>query len=208
MGEIWLIAGLGNPGPRYDRTRHNAGFWFMEALERSRAVVLRSHGKLFGLADKVRIDGAHCVLLRPDTWMNESGRALRAAVDYYDIGLEQVLVAHDDLDLPPGTVRLKLGGGHGGHNGLRSALAHLGDPGFWRLRIGIGHPGIKDAVTPWVLSRAPAEEETVIRDAISRAVEVLPEFLAGRADAAMKSLHSRDSGLGTRDSQDRKREQE
>lgn len=194
MAELWLIAGLGNPGPRYDRTRHNAGFWFLEALARKHGLALRAEGKFLGFADKARINGAECILLRPDTWMNESGQSLRAVVDYFGVGLEQVLVAHDDLDLPAGAARLKLGGGHGGHNGLRSAFAHLGNPDFWRLRIGIGHPGIKDAVTPWVLSRAAAVDEAAIVDAIDRAVEVLPEFLAGRADEAIKHLHTVEGG--------------
>jgi PTH1 family peptidyl-tRNA hydrolase len=192
MDGLWLIAGLGNPGPKYDRTRHNAGFWFLDALLRRHGGELRSEKKLHGQALKSRIDGIDAVLLAPGTFMNESGQSIRAATDFYRIPADRVLVAHDELDLPPGTARLKQGGGHGGHNGLRSTFSHLGTQDFWRLRIGIGHPGLADQVTPWVLGRAPADDEQAIIDAIDRSVEVLPDFLAGRAGEAMKRLHARD----------------
>ncbi|MDT8409423.1 MAG: aminoacyl-tRNA hydrolase [Wenzhouxiangellaceae bacterium] len=191
MSAPWLIAGLGNPGSKYERTRHNAGFWFIDALARHAGVALKNERKLHGRAVRVRIDGADAVLLAPETFMNESGQALRAAADFYRIPVEQVLVAHDELDLPPGTIRLKSGGGHGGHNGLRSAFSHLGSPQFWRLRVGIGHPGQAALVTPWVLSRAPVGEEQLILDAIDRALKVMPEFLAGKPSEAMKTLHAR-----------------
>lgn len=196
----WLIAGLGNPGPKYDRTRHNAGFWFIEALARRHGIVLNPQKKLLGVGAKAALDGHDCVLLMPGTWMNESGQSLRAAVDFFRLQPLRTLVAYDDLDLPPGTVRLKQGGGHGGHNGLRSAHSHLGTPDYWRLRIGIGHPGAREAVTPWVLSRPGADDERAILDAIDRAVKVIPEFLAGRAGEAMKCLHTREPEPGTRDS--------
>ncbi len=192
MSARWLIAGLGNPGPRYDRTRHNAGFWFIERLAERVHAPLKAEKKLHGRAVKTRIDGSDAVLLAPETFMNHSGQALRAAVDFYRIDPGHVLVAYDDLDLPPGTVRLKQGGGHGGHNGLRSAFSHLGTPEFWRLRIGIGHPGLAEQVTPWVLGRASADDERAIVDAIERAVERLPDVLAGRPGEAMKELHARD----------------
>ncbi len=192
MDGLWLIAGLGNPGPKYDRTRHNAGFWFLDALLRRHGGELRNEKKLHGRALKTRIEGADTVLLAPDTFMNESGRSIRAATDFYRIPVERVLVAHDELDLPPGTARLKQGGGHGGHNGLRSTFSHLGSPQFWRLRIGIGHPGLAEQVTPWVLGRAPADEEQAIVEAIDRSVQVLPDLLAGRSGEAMKRLHARD----------------
>ena len=191
MDGLWLIAGLGNPGPKYDRTRHNAGFWFLEAALRRFGGDLRADKKLHGRALKTRIDGVDALFLAPETFMNESGQSLRAAVDFYRIAPERVLVAHDELDLPPGTTRLKRGGGHGGHNGLRSTFRHLGTPEFWRLRIGIGHPGTADQVTPWVLGRAPAAEEDRIVDSIDRAVEVLPLFLSGQSGEAMKTLHAR-----------------
>jgi PTH1 family peptidyl-tRNA hydrolase len=192
MDGLWLLAGLGNPGPKYDRTRHNAGFWFLDALLRRHGGELRNEKKLHGRALKTRIDGVDAVLLAPETFMNESGQAIRAAVDFYRIAPDRVLVAHDELDLPPGTARLKQGGGHGGHNGLRSTFRHLGTQDFWRLRLGIGHPGMADQVTPWVLGRAPADDENAIIDAIDRSVRVIPDFLAGHPGEAMKTLHARD----------------
>ncbi len=191
MSGRWLIVGLGNPGAKYDRTRHNAGFWFLDAIDRRQALNLKSNRKLHGEASKFLFDGCDCVFLKPDTFMNNSGQAIRAATDYYQVAPEQVVIAYDDLDLPPGTVRLKQGGGHGGHNGLRSTFQHLGSQNFWRVRIGIGHPGIREAVTPWVLSRAGAEDERAIEDAIARAVDVLPDLLSGRPELAMQHLHTR-----------------
>lgn len=200
MSDRWLIVGLGNPGSKYERTRHNAGFWFLDALDRKHALGLKPNRKLLGEAAKTAFAGADCVFLRPDTFMNESGQSVRAATDYFDVLPERVIVAYDDLDLPPGSVKLKQGGGHGGHNGLRSTFSHLGSQDFWRVRIGIGHPGFKDAVTPWVLGRATAEDEKAILDAVERAVDALPELLSGKPGEAMKTLHTRDSGPGTRDS--------
>ncbi|MBS3824381.1 MAG: aminoacyl-tRNA hydrolase [Wenzhouxiangellaceae bacterium] len=187
----WLIAGLGNPGPKYERTRHNAGFWFMERLARRHHLSLKPEKKLHGEAARVRLDGTDAVLLAPTTFMNESGRALRAATDFYRIEPARVLVAYDDLDLEPGIARLKKGGGHGGHNGLRSILSHLGTPDFWRLRIGIGHPGLAEQVLPWVLGRAAAADEKAIVDAIERSLDVLGDFIEGRANDAMTHLHAR-----------------
>jgi PTH1 family peptidyl-tRNA hydrolase len=191
MAEPWLIAGLGNPGSRYERTRHNAGFWFLERLAERNRLALRAEKKLHGRAVRGVIGSAEAVLLAPETFMNDSGRALRAAADFYRIGAERVLVVYDELDLPPGTARFKRGGGHGGHNGLRSIFSHLGTPDFWRLRLGIGHPGIASMVTPWVLGRAGAEDENAIVDAIERSLDVLPDFLAGRDGEAMKVLHAK-----------------
>ncbi len=191
MSERWLIAGLGNPGLKYERTRHNAGFWFLEALDRIQSLGLKANRKLHGEVAKLDFRGNDCVVLRPDTFMNHSGQAVRAAVDYYGIDAERVIAAYDELDLPPGTVRLKQGGGHGGHNGLRSIFQHLGSQDFWRVRIGIGHPGVREAVTPWVLGRARAEDERAILEAVERAAGVLPDLLAGRSGAAMQALHTR-----------------
>lgn len=190
MSARWLIAGLGNPGAKYDRTRHNAGFWLLDALDRRRPLNLKPNRKLHGAVSKEALAGVDCVFLRPDTFMNNSGQAIRAAVDYYQIAAEQVIIAYDDLDLPPGVVRLKQGGGHGGHNGLRSTFQHLGSQNFWRVRIGIGHPGLKEAVTPWVLSRANAADEQAILESIDRAVAILPDLLAGQPERAMQSLHT------------------
>jgi len=191
MANLWLIAGLGNPGAKYERTRHNAGFWFLERLSERSRVQLRPEKKLHGRAARATIDRAEAVLLAPETFMNDSGRALRAAVDFYRIEPDHVLVVYDELDLAPGTARFKRGGGHGGHNGLRSIFSHLGTPEFWRLRLGIGHPGIAAMVTPWVLGRAGAEDEDAVVEAIDRSLGVLPDFLAGREGEAMQVLHAR-----------------
>ena len=134
--------------------------------------------------------GQTCILCRPTTFMNQSGQAVRAVADYYGIGPEFTVVAHDELDLPPGRVRLKRGGGHGGHNGLRSLFSHLDGQDFLRVRLGIGHPGVREAVTPWVLSRAPADDEKAITEGIGRAVEAMPKVVTGHPEAAMQALHS------------------
>lgn len=190
MPQRWLIAGLGNPGSQYAKTRHNAGFWLLDALDRQAPLELRSDRKFHGQVGRLRLAGLDVFCLKPETFMNDSGRSVRAVCDYFDVPVGRVVVAYDDLDLPPGTVRLKRGGGHGGHNGLRSLFAHLGGPGFWRIRIGIGHPGTREAVTPWVLSRAGLEDETAIMDSIERAIAVLPDLLQERPERAMQSLHS------------------
>ncbi len=190
MSTRWLIAGLGNPGRKYTRTRHNAGFWFMDALDSRIGLGLKPDRKFHGEAGRARLGAVDVVGLKPDTFMNDSGRAARAAIDYFGVPVDRVLVAYDDLDLPPGTVRLKFGGGHGGHNGLRSLFAHLGNPGFWRLRIGIGHPGVREAVTPWVLSRPDSQDERRMVEAIERAIDVVPILLDDDAERALQVLHT------------------
>jgi PTH1 family peptidyl-tRNA hydrolase len=190
MSDRRLIAGLGNPGREYDKTRHNAGFWFLHAMAKQYPFALRAQKKLLGEADKVRIDGQEVVMLKPETFMNDSGQALRAAIDFYNIDVTNVLVAYDDLDLPPGQVRLRLGGGHGGHNGLKSAFAHLNGQNFWRLRIGIGHPGQREQVTPWVLGRPSRDDEQAIEAAIERSLPALALWLSGQTDQGMLKLHS------------------
>ncbi|MGY6588178.1 MAG: aminoacyl-tRNA hydrolase [Wenzhouxiangella sp.] len=197
MSDRWLIAGLGNPGSKYDRTRHNAGFWFLDALDRRQSLNLKPNRKLHGEAAKLAFSGVDCVFLKPDTFMNHSGQAIRAATDYFQVPAEQVVIAYDDLDLPPGIVRLKQGGGHGGHNGLRSTFQHLGKQTFWRVRIGIGHPGTREGVTPWVLGRANADDERAILDSIDRAADVLPDLVSGRPERAMQALHSKDPAGGS-----------
>lgn len=192
-GSRCLIAGLGNPGPRYEGTRHNAGFSFIDALERRWPLSWRQQKRLHSHEARAVIEGQEVILIKPTTFMNESGQSLRAVTDYYDVALSDTLVAYDDLDLPPGEVRLRWGGGHGGHNGLRSAFAHWGDQQFWRLRIGIGHPGLSDQVHQWVLSRASREDESAIDAAIDRALSVLPDWLAGETDQAQQRLHTRPS---------------
>lgn len=186
----FLITGLGNPGDRYSETRHNAGFWFLDRLAVLAGVSFKAQSRLHAETVKTRLHGVDCILVKPTTFMNHSGQAVRAVLDYYRISASEMLVAYDELDLPPGTVRLKQGGGHGGHNGMRDIFRHVADHDFLRLRIGIGHPGHRDAVTPWVLNRASADQELAIRHAISDALGVLPKVLEGDLPAAMKELHT------------------
>ena len=190
MSGQFIIAGLGNPGPKYAETRHNAGFWFLDELARATGASFRSQSRLQADTARLRLAGHDCILLRPTTFMNHSGQAVRAVSDYFRVPVENMLVAYDELDLPPGTARLKKGGGHGGHNGMRDIFRHLANHEFLRLRIGIGHPGSRDAVTPYVLSRATAEQEKLIRGSISDALEVLQDLLEGDLAAAMKQLHT------------------
>ena len=190
MAALRLLVGLGNPGAEYLRTRHNAGFWFIDALARREGVRFGNESKLHGETAKIIVDGEPLWLFKPTTFMNKSGIALAAALRYWKIETEEMLVAHDDLDLPPGTARLKFDGGHGGQNGLRDTFAHLGHGKFHRLRIGIGHPGHKDRVTSWVLGRPSASDETEIIGAVGAALEVLPLAIAGNFNEAMKKLHT------------------
>jgi peptidyl-tRNA hydrolase, PTH1 family len=187
-----MIAGLGNPGPKYAETRHNAGFWFLDRVAARYEGVFRAQARFSAEMARVAVDGQECILVRPTTYMNECGLTIRAVLEYFRIPESRLLVAYDELDLPPGTVRLKLGGGHGGHNGLRDIFRHVPDREFLRLRIGIGHPGSKDRVTDYVLGRASAEDEHLIRAAINRAIEVLPDVVAGVLSGAMKKLHTAD----------------
>ncbi len=190
MADPLLIAGLGNPGPKYAETRHNAGFWFLGRLLSQAGVGLRAQSKLQAETARAVFHGRDVIFAQPTTFMNHSGQAIRALVDYYGITPDRLLVAYDELDLPPGVARLKEGGGHGGHNGIRDMVRHLGDPGFLRLRIGIGHPGHKDAVTGYVLSRSPADQRAEIDRAIDRAIDVMPQVVAGRLQDAMTALHT------------------
>lgn len=189
----FLIIGLGNPGSKYAETRHNAGFWFLDRLANQSGLSLRRSLRLHSQVATGQLFGHDSILARPRTFMNESGRAVRAVMDYYKMEPNRVLVAYDELDLPPGTVRLKLGGGHGGHNGLRDIFRHTSDQGFLRLRIGIGHPGRKSAVTGYVLSRPDAAQERLIRAGIDEALDVMPSILSGELSAAMKELHTEKS---------------
>lgn len=186
-----VIVGLGNPGPRYEATRHNAGFWFADQLAAKAGASWRADNRSQGDLARVDLDGGTVWLLKPATWMNHSGRSVASLVNYYRFEPSQVLVAYDELDLPPGAVKLKTGGGHGGHNGLRDTISALGSPDFHRLRIGIGHPGHRDLVTPWVLSKPDREDHDAIRDAIDRAIAVLPFAVTGDIGEAMKRLHTR-----------------
>jgi len=190
MAALRLIVGLGNPGPEYVRTRHNAGFWWIDALANELGARFGVDGKLQAESAKVSIGGEPVMLLRPLTFMNHSGRSLTAALRYWKIEPEQMLVAHDELDLPPGTARLKFDGGHGGQNGLRDTMQLLGHGRFHRLRIGIGHPGHKDRVTPWVLGKPGRDDEAAILRSIGDAIDVLPLAVAGDFNEAMKRLHT------------------
>lgn len=194
---VRLIVGLGNPGARYEGTRHNAGFALLDALARRSHVEFRAESRFHGAT--AQLPGTRVRLLKPGTFMNESGRAVQGMAAYFDIEPAQILVAHDELDLPPGTVRLKQAGGHGGHNGLRSIGQQLGALDFLRLRLGIGHPGQADQVTPYVLGRAPADERDALAGAIERALDVLPDVLDGRLEAAMQRLHTRPEPSGRPD---------
>jgi PTH1 family peptidyl-tRNA hydrolase len=185
-----IIVGLGNPGPEHQVTRHNAGFWFVDLLARRHGAEFRDYRKYSGEAARVRIGEQDLVLLKPTTYMNRSGLAVRQLCDFYKVAAGEVLVAHDELDLPVGTVRLKNGGGHGGHNGLRDTIAHIGES-FWRLRLGIGHPGNKTEVIDYVLTRAPRVEEDLIFDAVNLAADCLPLLIEQGAERAMTKLHSR-----------------
>jgi peptidyl-tRNA hydrolase, PTH1 family len=191
MPALRLIVGLGNPGPEYARTRHNAGFWWIDALAVQLGVRFGIENKLQAESAKAVIGGDSVMLLRPVTFMNHSGRAVTAALRYWKIEPEQALIAHDELDLPPGTARLKFDGGHGGQNGLRDTIALLGHGRFNRLRVGIGHPGHKDKVTPWVLGRPGRDDEAAILRAIDDALAVLPLAVAGDMNEAMKRLHTK-----------------
>jgi len=187
-----IIVGLGNPGPEHRLTRHNAGFWFVDALARAHGVEFRSHSRYQGEVARVEVAGRELTLLKPQTYMNRSGLSVRSLVDYTKAPIAEVLVVHDELDLEPGTARLKFGGGHGGHNGLRDTITHCGAD-FWRLRIGIGHPGNRDQVIDYVLQRAQAAEEEAIVASVAASLEALPVFIGDGAEKAMKLLHTKGS---------------
>jgi len=187
---IELIVGLGNPGREYADTRHNAGFWFVEEVARKYAGSFKAEKKFQGEAARVDIANHDVWLLKPETFMNLSGQSVLALMQFYKIQLANILVVHDDLDLPAGVARLKQGGGHGGHNGLRDIIARCGGNGFQRLRLGIGHPGDKHRVTGHVLTRVSAEDQAAINSAIDNALAVLPQVVSGDFQKAMNQLHT------------------
>lgn len=190
MAGLRLIVGLGNPGAEYLRTRHNAGFWLVDVLAEREGARFGAEAKLHAHTAKVSLAGGPVWLQKPTTFMNKSGIAVVAALRYWKIAAEEMLVVHDDLDLPAGTVRLKFDGGHGGQNGLRDIFGHLGHGRFHRLRIGIGHPGHRDQVTPWVLGRPSVADEAAIRTSIDQALDVLPSAARGEFEKAMLLLHT------------------
>ena len=188
--DIDLIVGLGNPGANYEPTRHNAGFWFVEEIARLKGAHFRPESKFSGEACKVTIENRDIWLLKPDTFMNRSGQAVQKLASFYKIPVENILVAHDEIDLDPGTTRLKSSGGHGGHNGLRDLIPHLGGKDFLRLRVGIGHPGDRDDVVAYVLKAPSRDDRLLIDQAINAAMKVMPDLVAGNIEAAMKELHT------------------
>ena len=188
--DIDLIVGLGNPGSKYEQTRHNAGFWFVEEIARLQGAQFRPESKFSGDICKVVLEGRDVWLLKPNTFMNLSGQSVNKLANFYKIPKDNILVAHDELDLDPGIVRLKTGGGHGGHNGLRDIISHLGKE-FQRLRIGIGHPGNRDDVVDYVLHRASKDEQIDIDNALDDALRVLPELAQSSWEKAVNKLHSK-----------------
>jgi len=187
---IRLIVGLGNPGTEYELTRHNAGSWFVEKIVAMTSSKLNFNKKFHGIAGKIKIHEHECHLLVPTTYMNLSGQSVLALANFYKILPPEILVAHDDLDLPVGVIKLKKDGGHGGHNGLRNIIARLNSSDFIRLRIGIDHPGDKERVTNHVLNKAKKSEKEQIDLAIDNAIQILPKIISGDFAAAMQELHS------------------
>ncbi|MFT5988473.1 MAG: PTH1 family peptidyl-tRNA hydrolase [Marinobacter psychrophilus] len=191
--DIVMVVGLGNPGADYENTRHNAGALFVEALARDAGQSLRLEKKYHGLYARIQWQGLELHLLNPLTFMNRSGLSVKALADFFKISPEQILIAHDELDLPPGTAKLKKGGGHGGHNGLRDSAAHLGTNDFQRLRLGIGHPGEARQVTGYVLGRLGKREAEALTAVFDETMRVLPDAANGNMAAAMNRLHGFDA---------------
>jgi len=190
---IQCIVGLGNPGPEYENTRHNAGAWLLDQLCRDWGVTLKADKKFKGdvaisPAEYPRDYPLYC--LHPTTFMNNSGQAVRALMHFYKLQPEQILVLHDELDLPPGTVRLKQGGGHAGHNGLRDIISQIHSPDFYRLRVGIGHPGESRLVHDYVLKKPSKSDYDAIMTSITQTLYVLPDILQGKLEQAMTQLHT------------------
>lgn len=187
---IKLFVGLGNPGPDYEATRHNAGFWWIDALARELKVNLVPERSYYGLAGRTSVNGQSVWLLQPQTFMNLSGKSVASLARFFKIQPEEILVVHDELDLPPGQVKLKRGGSHAGHNGLRDIHAQLGSPDYWRLRIGIGHPGEKSEVANWVLKKPAPDQRTLIEDSIAHSLKAHTAMLAGDMDKATLLVHT------------------
>jgi PTH1 family peptidyl-tRNA hydrolase len=190
---VKMIVGLGNPGPEYLMTRHNAGFWFVDALANKLSLSFSQDKKSRSELCRYQSGSTDCWICKPQTYMNDSGAAVQALCSYYKIPMQQVLVVHDEIDLPPGTTRLKEGGGHGGHNGLRDIIQRTGDKDFLRLRIGVGHPGSKDQVVPYVLSRASADEEDKILDSFSLVLEKSDQFFEENLNKLMTELNNKNN---------------
>jgi peptidyl-tRNA hydrolase, PTH1 family len=187
---IKLFVGLGNPGAEYEATRHNAGFWLVDALARELKCSLAYDKSYFGLVARTSVAGQTVWLLQPQTFMNLSGKSVGALAKFFKIAPEEILVAHDELDIVPGEAKIKLGGSHAGHNGLRDIHAQLGTDQYWRLRIGIGHPGVKSEVIHWVLKKPSPEHRSGIEETIARSVLALPHFISGNMEKAMGVVHT------------------
>ena len=189
MSNLSLIVGLGNPGTEYAQTRHNAGFWFVQRLAEQYGIQLKTDSKYKGISGRGNIEGQDVRLLLPTTFMNRSGQSVVPFAKFYQIAPEAMLIAHDELDMNPGVIRLKTGGGHGGHNGLRDIVPHTG-PNFHRLRIGIGHPGSKEQVSSHVLNKAPNSEQSLMDDAIHHALGRIKLLLNGEIQQAMNQINA------------------
>jgi len=187
---IKLFVGLGNPGPEYEATRHNAGFWWIDAVARELKTQLAPEKTVHGLVARATVHGQTVWLLEPQTFMNLSGRSVAALARFYKIAPSDILVAHDELDIVPGQAKLRLGGSHAGHNGLRDIHALLGTSDYWRLRLGIGHPGVKAEVANWVLKKPSAEQRDAIESTIERAIRALPALLSGEMEKATLLIHT------------------
>jgi PTH1 family peptidyl-tRNA hydrolase len=183
-----LIVGLGNPTPKYELTRHNAGFWFVDEIARRYRLSFCSDSRSQGLLAQMDWEGERVYVLKPMQYMNRSGGPVSALANFYKIASSRILVAHDELDFPPGVVKLKVGGGHGGHNGLKNILVKMGND-FTRIRLGIGHPGNRDEVVNYVLDRPSLSDRELLRGAVERSVDLIPQILDGKLDAAMNALH-------------------
>ena len=187
---IKLFVGLGNPGPEYESTRHNAGFWWIDALARAMKVTLVADRSYHGLVARTSVNGQNVWLLEPKTFMNLSGKSVAALARFFKILPEEILVAHDELDIVPGQAKLKFGGSHAGHNGLRDIHAQLGTGEYWRLRLGIGHPGVKAEVINWVLQKPAPDQRIAMEECIARTLNAVPAMLAGEMDKATLIVHT------------------
>jgi PTH1 family peptidyl-tRNA hydrolase len=187
---IKLFVGLGNPGPEYEATRHNVGFWWVDALARELKLTLAAQKGFHGLVARTALHGQTVWLLEPQTFMNLSGRSVAALSRFYKIAPQEILVVHDELDIAPGQAKLKFGGSHAGHNGLRDIHAQLGTDDYWRLRLGIGHPGVKEEVTNWVLKKPAPEQRTAMEECVTRTLKAVPALLAGEMDKATLLVHT------------------
>ena len=187
---IKLFVGLGNPGPEYQATRHNAGFWWIDALSQELKVPLDFDKNYFGRIARTNVNGQTVWLLKPQTFMNLSGKSVAALCRFFKIMPEEILIAHDELDIVPGQVKLKFGGSHAGHNGLRDIHAQLGTGDYWRLRLGIGHPGIKNEVINWVLKQPLLEHRVAMEDSIARSIRAVPALVAGEMEKATMMIHT------------------